>query len=56
MGELGIRTDLDLRRPDETADLAVSPIGPDSSTNVTDIPELDAAGYRVFKVKVQMKE
>ena len=29
---------------------------PDSSTNVTDIPELDAAGYRVFKVKVQMKE
>ena len=35
---------------------AETPDAPEQWTDVTDIPDLDAAGYRFFKVKVRMKE
>ncbi len=35
---------------------AETPDAPEPWTDVTDVPDLDAAGYRFFKVKVRMKE
>ena len=35
---------------------AETPDAPEPWTDVTDVSDLDAAGYRFFKVKVRMKE